>query len=362
VFIRNAYPNLDSVSVWGGEDELPPIFGKVFISLKPRDGFFISESEKERILNSIIEPKAIVTVSTEFRDPEYLFINNTVNVQYDPKKTTLNDESLRISIRNAILSYKNQYLDKFNARFAISKLQESIDSVDTNSIVGSDVLIRVQKRFEPVLNRVSNYLINFNIPLLQGSVSNRLTSTPFNVNDAGGQIRTVTIEEVPKSFTGINSIEIIDAGSNYTSIPTVTITGDGFGAVAEAVVSLGRIQRINILNTGIDYTQAVVTITGGGGFGAVARAVIDTQIGKLRTVYYTNTAERVVVNSNVGEVNYEKGTVLLTDLNVLSASSSDGLVKLNCGIQSNIIESSRNTILTIDDTDQSSITINLKTV
>jgi hypothetical protein len=362
IFIRNAYPNLDSVSVWGGEDEVPPIFGKVFVSLKPIDDFFISESEKNRILKNIIEPKSIVTVSTEFRDPEFLFINSVSNVQYDPRKTTLTSDAVRTAIRNSIIAYKNQYLDVFNARFAISKLQESIDSVDTNSIIGSDTVIRVQKRLTPILRTISNYTLNYNIPLLQGTSFNKITSSQFDVNDSFGVRRTVTIEEVPKSFTGINSVEILNPGVGYTSEPTVTITGDGFGAQARAVLSFGRIQRIEIINPGIDYNRAVVTISGGGGFGAQAIALIDTKIGRLRTVYFTSTAERIVVNPNVGLIDYENGIITLNDLNILESRTADGLIRIDSGIQNNIIQSTRNTILTIDENDPLSIVINLRTV
>jgi len=362
VFIRNAYPNLDSVSVWGGEDEVPPLFGKVFVSLKPREDFFLSESEKERIQRTIIEPKSIVTVSTEFRDPEFLFIISTSNVQYDPRKTTLTPDALKDSIRSAIVTYKNQYLDVFSAKFAISKLQESIDSVDINSIIGTDTIIRVQKRFVPILRTISNYNINFNVSLLQGTSFNKLTSSLFDVNDSFGIRRTVSLEEVPKSFTGINSIEVLNPGVGYTSEPTVTITGDGFAATARAVVSFGRIQRIEVTNPGIDYNRAVVTITGGGGFGAQALPIIDTKVGRIRTVYFTSNAERVIVNPNVGTIDYTRGLITLNDLNVLESKTADGLIRIDSGIQDNIIQSTRNTILTIDNDDPLSIVINLRTV
>ncbi len=362
VFIRKNYPNLDSVSIWGGEDDVPPIYGKVFISLKPVDGYYISESEKQRIIDEIIKPKAMVTVSSEYRDPEYLFVNTSVNVQYDPAKTTMSKEAMKQAIRNAVLFYKNTYLDKFNAKFAISKMQREIDAVDTNSIIGSDSTIRLEKRFTPTLNKISNYYLNYNVPLIQGAVFNKLTSSSFNVKDGSGITRTVTLEEVPKSFTGINSIEIIDPGLNYTSEPTVTITGDGFGATAKATILLGKIQKIEITNPGIDYNQAIVTITGGGGFGAVAVAKIDTKIGKLRTIYYTSESERIVVNSNAGDINYDTGTVTLSDINILESKTTDGQVRIIVGSQSNIIESNRNTILTIDEEDPASILINLQTI
>lgn len=362
VYVRNAYPNLDTISVWGGEDEVPPVYGKVFVSMKPTEGFFISESEKNRIINSIIDPRSVVSIITEFRDPEFLFVSTSSNVQYDPSKTTQKPESLRQSIRNGIIFYKNTFLDKFNARFAISKLQDTIDSVDTNSILGSDTTIRVQKRITPVLGTVRNYTANFNVPLLQGTITNRITSNEFQVFDSTGVLRTVTLEEVPKSFTGINSVEILNAGTGYTSEPTVTISGDGFGATARAILSLGRIERIEITNPGIDYNRATITITGGGGFGATALPIIDTRVGRLRTVYYTSAAERVVVNSDIGQVDYDNGIVTLTDLNIVSVPASDGLLRINSGIQNNIIQSSRNTILTIDETDPSAILINLQPI
>jgi hypothetical protein len=362
VFVRRNYPNIDSISIWGGEDEVPPIYGKVFISLKPKDGFYISEAEKDRIINEIVDPKSVVTVRAEIRDPEFLFVLVNAYAQYDSKRTSLTPDSLKNLIRNSILTYKNNYLDRFSAKFILSKLQENIDSIDTNSIIGSETTIRVQKRFVPVLNRVTNYTVNFNVPLIQGTTFNKLISTEFDVNDSSGIRRTVTIEEVPKSFTGINSVEILDPGVGYTSEPTVTITGDGFGATARAFILNGKIQRIEILNPGIDYNRAVITITGGGGFGAQVLPVIDTRVSKLRTVYFTQTAERVVVNSNAGTVDYDKGIVQLNDINILSTNTFDGTVRISSGVQSSIIQSSRNTILTIDEQDTTSISVTVESI
>ncbi len=362
LFVRNSYPNLDSVSVWGGEDETPPVYGKVFISLKPADGYFLSEAEKDRIINEIIVPRSVVTVKPEYRDPDYLYLLASILVEYDAKRTTLTEESLKNAVKNATINYKDQYLDQFNSRFAVSKLQESIDGIDLNSIVGTDTTIRVQKRFEPVVGSIRNYTLNYNVPLLQGTTFNKLESTEFFVFDISGVERKVAIEEVPKSFTGINSIEITNPGSGYTSTPTVTITGDGFGATARAVISLGKIQSIVIDNPGIDYNKAIVTITGGGGSGATATAVIDTKIAKLRTVYYTLDAERVVVNNDVGTIDYENGIITLNDLLISNIDTPDGLVRINSGTQYNIIQSVKNTILTIDEEDASSILVTLQKV
>ena len=299
-YITRNYPSLDSISVWGGEEETPPVYGKVYISIKPKTDYYISETEKQRILNDIVKPKSIVSVQAEFKDPEflYLLINNTI--QYDPKKTTVSADGIKNNIRNAIIAYRNSKLNKFGAKFILSKMQDSIDSTNLNSIIGSESVVRLQKRFLPVLNESKNYAIDFNAPLQRGTITNKLTSTSFNVLDVDGIERTVIFDEIPQSSSGITSIGVTDAGTGYTSAPTVTITGDGTGATAEAIIVNGRVQNINIVDRGTDYTRAVVTVTGGDGYGAAAVAIVDGRVGTLRTIYYDSAAQRQIVDDNVG--------------------------------------------------------------
>lgn len=358
-YIKKNYPSIDSLSVWGGEDEIPKVYGKVFISLKPKDDYYISETEKQRIIAEIINPKAIISVSAEIRDPDYLYIllNNTVN--YDAKKTTLTEAQLSTQIRNAILNYKQTNLDKFNAIFALSKVQDQIDGVDNNAIVGSETLVKLQKRLLPELNTSSNYTINFGVPIKRGTLSDRLTTTEFSVYDTTNVARTAIIEEIPQSFTGVSSIELVNAGYGYTSVPTVTISGDGTGATAEAIIEGGRITEIRMTNRGTDYTRATVTISGGGGYSGSATAVIDSKIGTLRVIYYDENANRQVIDANVGEIYYDDGIIQLNDLKILSVSSTDGLLRLTAVSEDGVIRSTRNVIITIDNTDTTSIVTTL---
>ena len=358
-YIQQNYPNIDSLSVWGGEDNIPPVYGKVFISLKPKENYFISETEKQRIIDDIIKPKSIIAVQTEIIDPEFLYLLLDTTVEYDSKKTTSSEDTLKQNIRNTILSYRDTFLNKFAAKIVDSKLETSIDAVDLNAIIGNDLNIRVQKRFEPVLNQLQSYNINFNVPLLRGTITDKLVSTEFDVLDSFGTRRTVVFDEVPQSFSGISSIEITNPGTGYTSAPTITITGDGIGATAQARIVNGAIQSIQITNRGIDYTRAVVTISGGGGYGASASAIIDAKIGTLRTIYYDTNAERQIVDDNVGSIDYENGIISISDINILSVSSFDSLIRLTIKSNKNIIESNRNTIITIDEEDPISIVTNL---
>jgi hypothetical protein len=358
-FIKKAYPSVDSLTVWGGEDEIPPVYGKVYISLKPKENFFISELEKQRIIKEIIEPKAIVTVSSEIRDPEYLFLLVRNRIRFAKRKTTLSQDSLKSLVRGAILNYSDVNLDKFNATFVQSNLQDDIAAVDRNSIVGSEVVLSVQKRFKPELGRARTYDINFNTSLRRGTITDGLISSQFDVFDRLGARRTVRIEEIPNSFTGLTQIDITDAGIGYITPPTVSITGDGIGATAVARIVNGRVEGIQITNRGIGYTRALVTITGGSGFGATAIAVLDARFGKLRTFYNDENANKQVVNSELGTIDYDTGRVVLSNLSVVSVNAADGLIRLTIQSDKSIISSVKNTLIAIDENDPSSISTDI---
>jgi len=361
-YILNNYPNLDSVSIWGGEDNVPRVYGKVFVSLKPTANYYISEAEKQRIIDEIISPKAIVAVQTEILDPEFLYLIVESDVQYDAKKTNSSETAIKQSIRNAVLTYRDRELNKFDTRFILSKMQDDIDDTDLNAILGSETIVRVQKRFKPAIGVSQAYTINFNVPLHRGTISNKLVSSEFGVNDSNGVRRNVTFEEIPQSFSGITSISITNPGVGYTTAPTVTITGDGTGATATATIVNGSIQSIDVSNRGIDYSRAIITITGGGGYGATATAVIDARTGVLRTIYYDTNAERQIVDSTAGTIDYDTGVITIDDINIRSIDTDDELIRLSIESEKGIIQSVRNTILTIDEEDPTSIVTTLEAI
>jgi hypothetical protein len=353
-YILQNYTSLDSISVWGGEDEEKPVYGKVFISLKPKTNYYISEAEKQRIIDEVIKPKAIVTTDVIIRDPEYLYILLENTVRYDPRKTTLTEGILKENIRTAIINYNSVYLNKFSSKFVLSKLQKTIDNTDLNSFFGSQSTVRVQKRLLPSLTSEKPYTVNFNVPLNRGTIGNRLTSTFFTTLEDGVE-RQVQFEEVPQSFSGISYVEVLNPGIDYNSPPTITITGDGIGAEAYAVLVNGKISKIEISNRGIDYTRAIITISGGGGYGASAIPVIDSRTGTLRTVYYNQFSERQIVNSNAGTIDYNLGTLKINDIRILSVVSTDGFIRFTIESENTVIKTNRNTIVTIDDTDPTAI-------
>lgn len=354
-YLLKNYPYVDSISVWGGEEQDPPVYGKVFVSMKPKNNYYIPTSEKERIINEILLPKSMVTTEIEIIDPEYLYLKIHNIVKYLTNKLSLNLNQLNSLCVAATLNYAQNNLNQFNSIFITSKLQQQLNEIDLQSIVGTETSIRLEKRIVPELNVSTTYEINFNLPLYRGTTLNRLSSSEFVMYDNSGVLRNAIIEEVPESYTGISEIKINSSGYNYTSTPRVTITGDGYGATAIAKIVNRKLENITITNRGINYTKAIVTISGGGGYGATATAILNAKFGTLRAVYFNKNAERQIINNNVGVIDYEQGKISIFDLNIQKINTFDNILRIDVKSEESMISSTKNTLLVIDETDPSSI-------
>ena len=167
--LSELYPQIETISVWGGQDNIPPIYGKVFISAKPygRDAF--ADLEKRDIQNSIIAKKSIVTIQTEIIDPTYYDIEVTANVYYNPSKTASNIGQLQTLVKNAVAAHGNT-LSKFDSTYRHSKVTAIIDSADP-SIISSINTIRVRRKLQLISNVDSNYSVNFYNPIAASNTS-----------------------------------------------------------------------------------------------------------------------------------------------------------------------------------------------
>lgn len=358
--ITKDYPNIDSVSVWGGQDNDPPIYGKVFLSLKTKENYALSNLEKENIKQSLIQNRNVLTVTPEIIDPEYTYVVIRGQVTYNPTLTSRTNAEIRQLIEAAIADYETSDLNTFSSTFRKSKLQSRIESAE-GSITGSDIRVFLQKRINIDPTIIKKYDVVANFPIKKGDFNNRITSYPqLRVYDSNGLERQVFFEEVPSAFTGVDSIEIVNPGINYTSVPTVTIIGDGTGATAVAKVVANRIVSIEVTNKGINYTRATVVISGvGSEASAVAR--LESKFGKLRTYYTKSNGEKVIVNDNAGNINYETGVIEILSLKTLGTIENDfydeNVLTLNLPIDREIITPLRNRIITIDQNDPTSIQI-----
>lgn len=361
--ITKDYPNIDSISVWGGDDNDPPIYGKVFLSLKTTDNTLLSNVEKERIKDELIRNRNVLTVIPEIIDAEITYLLIRGSVFYNPTIAGLTNNQLYSLAVAAIQDYEDTELNQFNSTFRKSKLQNQIESVD-RSVTGTDIRVFLQKRIDIDTTQTKKYTINANFPIKKGDFNNKISSFPqLNVLDSSNVQRSVFFEEVPSAFTGVDGVDIINPGINYTAAPIVTIIGDGTGATAIARITSGRISSIEITNKGTNYTRATISITGGGGSEASAGARLESKFGKLRTYYTRTNGEKFIVNDNAGTINYETGLIELISLRTSGTVENDfyndNVLTFNLPIDREIITPLRNRVLTIDQNDPTSIQIDV---
>lgn len=358
------YPNVDAVAVWGGADNDPPVYGKVFISLKPVDDYEISIEQKNIIIQDIISNRSVLTVTPEIVDPDYSFLQLKLSVNYDPNKTTLDEGQLQDLIVQTIQNYRNSDLHTFESVFRKSKLQTLIDQTE-NSITSSSIKVFLQKRVLFVLNTTQNYSMNFLTPLNHSEFPDQPYSYPgVFVNDLSGISRTVFYEVTPSSETGIDSVSVVTPGAGYTSIPVVTITGDGTGATATAHIINGQVVSVNITNSGVNYTRATVAITGGGsGSGATGTAILSDSLGVIRSFYYLSNGQKQILNSTVGTINFNTGAITFNSVLpigvVPNVNYATNVFTFSAQPEEDTIFPVRNQILDIDFNDSSSIIINM---
>ena len=150
----------DSVFVWGGEDNDPPIYGKVFVSIKPTNGKKFTQAEKSAIAKNILKERNLVSITPEIVDPDYLYVLVTSEVLYDPKKTSLSQTALENLVTQGIIDFSDTYLEKFDRNLRYSRFSSEIDNME-DSILSNITTFRLQKRFEPNLGVTSSYSIKF---------------------------------------------------------------------------------------------------------------------------------------------------------------------------------------------------------
>ena len=370
--IQQRYPQFDAVNVWGGEENIPPVYGKVFISAKPKLGFEVSDTEKDFFINEIVKPISVLTVTPEFVDVNYNFIKLLSTVYYDPTKTDLNLSTLQSKVTNSINSFANLNLNQFNSVFSSSKLRTNIDNSDV-SVLSNELEIFLSKRFRPILNQTNTYTLDFGVELSRGTTLDNFYSSPtFTILDENLVTRTCFLEEVPSSFTGVESINVITPGSGYTSTPTIEIVGDGRGAKAAAVIVNGRLSSVVVTNPGVGYTTATVRIIGGGGTAATADSVLENRFGKIRIAYFkpdevTSRSTKVILNFEknegfTGVIDYVLGKVTINDFAPLSIDNDFGELTVNVRPKSTVLQSVKNKMLAFDQTDPTSVVVELKVI
>jgi hypothetical protein len=359
--------SFDAVNVWGGEENVPPVYGQVFISMKPTGSLILTDIQKDRIIKDLIRPISMMTVTPTIVDPDFTFLKITTNVVVNAKRTTLSVNQIKNKITTAIQAFTNSTLNTFNSTFSLSDLIVNIQNSDA-SIVSNEVSVQIQKKFIPTLANSQTYKLYYGTPLQKGVYLSGINSSPsmqfFDLISGTTIVPGVYIQELPSIVGGVQSISISNPGFGYQYAPTVSIVGDGTGAIAQAVInSSGAITSINILNTGVNYSSAVAVITpvSNDTTGKLGAATINLSgaIGTLQSYYFNQDKAKTILNPNLGTVDYTNGLITLNAFNPIQIDNPLGQLTVTATPKSSIISSSYNRIITIDPFDSGAITVNL---
>jgi hypothetical protein len=357
---------VDAVSVWGGEENPSPVYGQVFIAIKPSGSYSLTAIQKQKLIAEVINPISVLTVTPTIVDPDYTYLQVNVNAYYDQNKTTLTSNQIQTGINNNIRAYANTNLNTFNSTFSSYDILTAVQNYNP-SIISSEFTLKTQKKIYPLLTGSSTIKLYYNTPLQAGKFSSGISSSPsmqfLDPINLTNIIDGVYIEEVPSSTYGVDTISVINPGYGYQSTPTITIRGDGVGANAIATIVNGAIQSITVTNSGNNYTQAVATITPAVGdtTGQLADVVVNLQgrYGTLRTYYYNASNIKTILNSNIGTIDYLNGIINLTDFNPHNINNDFGQLTISATPSTDIISSTYNRIITLDPFDSTAVVVNV---
>jgi len=268
--IKRLYTNLDSINVWGGEDNSPPQYGKVYISIKPTNGPYLTPPEKSYLTGTLLKSKNVVSITPEIVDPSYLNMEIDTTVYYNSSKTTRSADELIYAIKNTISSYRDINLKKFDGIFRMSKFSTAIDATD-QSILSSITTFKIYSEVIPRYNAYATYTLNIVNPIYNEKVPEEaFTSTGFYIDntnivyylddDGIGNIRLYSVI----ANTGTKVFKNLSIGTIDYENGTITVRGLRITNLLEAnfyfIIKTQSYDVISVRNQIVDIPAERVTV------------------------------------------------------------------------------------------------------
>jgi hypothetical protein len=284
--IYNQFSDAASVTVWGGEDNNPPVYGKTFICVKPNTATKLTNSQKSEILNTILSSKNVVSVIPEIVDPEYINISLSCSVYYDPRSTTRTARDIENLVRDTIINYDNNELQRFEGMFRHSKLSRLIDATEI-SILSNNTTVLIRRQLDPRYNVSAQYLLNIVNPIYTSGIPQEsIRSTGFfisNINDTVhyldddglGNIRLFYIGSSAEKIIVNPAIGTVDYAAGIINIKNLLIAALA-GVDLEISIKPSSYDVVSALNQIVQIDPTVLDI----------QAIADNTInGDLQAVY-----------------------------------------------------------------------------
>jgi hypothetical protein len=238
--IYSLFSDAASVSCWGGEDNNPPVYGKIYLCIKPKTADKLTTTQKSQLISTILKLRNVVSVIPVIVDPEYINIAITSTVYYNEQETTKTATDIASLVTNTINAYNVNELDRFDGVFRYSKLSRLIDASDP-SITNNITTILLRRALVVRYNTSAQYILNMINPIWSsGQPEESFKSTGFYI-------------------TGSDEIHYLD-------------------------------------DDGVQY---------------------------VRLFKYGQNGIKVIVNANIGRINYAKGIVDIRNLNISALANLD---------------------------------------
>ena len=290
--IASIYPNTESVAVVGGEELTPPKFGTVQISIKPKNGTYVSDFDKQNILNRI-KQYSIAGINQKIVDLKILYVELDSTVYYNNQQVS-NVDDLRTNIVSSLATYsKDVDMNRFGGRFKYSKVLQLIDRVD-NAITSNITKVRIRRDMKVLVNQFAQYELCFGNRFRVNPNGLNIKSTGFKVQ---GESSTVYITDAPTIGTGVDAISNADEA---------------------AQIFLRRPQQL------------------------------DIEEGVLSVVKEDALGNRVVVSKEIGKVNYKTGEIIINTINILETSRPNNIIEIQAYPDSNDVVGLKDLYLSLD--------------
>ena len=208
---------LDDVTSFGGEDNTPRQYGKVFVGLKFKDNISaaVQQTVKDQIINDLSVNLSIMSIDTVFVDPKIIKLELITNFNLDPDLTSSTPQSIQVQVQNVINNFFNTNLKRFNKVFRRSNLLTLIDAIDP-AILNSRISVKLQNGFVPTLNQSLQYTISFpSIIASPDDVNFRVTTSKFIFNNQSCFIRN-KLSTQDLEVIGVDGTVVADNIGNYT--------------------------------------------------------------------------------------------------------------------------------------------------
>ena len=269
IILKN-FPEAQTISVWGGEDNNPPIYGKTYICIKPKEASKLTNLQKEFIKNNILDSRNIVSITPEIVDPEFFNIKVTSFVHYNPRATTKTAAQIETLVKESIMRYNDDDLERFDSVLRYSKLTKIIDETDP-AIINNITRIMIRHPHEVTYNIATQYVLDLINPISQdgGKQGEVFASTGFYIpnsaelhfldDDANGNIRLYYLNTNFEKVIVTPDIGTINYDTGSVVVRSLTIRAID-GAFFEWQVKPESYDVVSALNQIVQIDPTLLTI------------------------------------------------------------------------------------------------------